>query len=290
MKLVYISKLNNLFQEDSVRGVCGPAGANLSLSGSPGQQSCSLHIPRVSRAMHGHWVCLLNEISQFRSAKVAVPVQVGVATKLSWIVQHGGERSTAPLPRPLLTLTEGDTVTIVCQAGQAFPAPEFSWRARRQSDSSPSLAGLPPDWSLTPATHTLQPGGHLYTAQQSITNISVSLADNGTEVVCSGQQGDSLYRDQISLLITVSPQMVSTGDIKLSESVGIVSGILLAIIFVILLFILLAVFLSRRRKLAKKEEVAVVSCRLDCMAAAPPRQAGSGIFCFYRNLGSETLY
>ena len=61
-------------QESEVSSVCSQLGSTiLSMSGE--RSTCSLHIARVTRHMHGGWMCLLNEISQFDSVKTMVNVE-----------------------------------------------------------------------------------------------------------------------------------------------------------------------------------------------------------------------
>ena len=59
-----------------------PSNSLLSLSG--GSNTCSLHISTVTRHMHGSWMCLLNEISQFNSVKDSIMVEVAVPTVVMW--------------------------------------------------------------------------------------------------------------------------------------------------------------------------------------------------------------
>ena len=80
--------------------------------------------------MHGQWMCLLNEISQFNSVKHTVQLQVGVEAKLSWKMIQGFDgtvETDLEGDSPSLQLTEGDEVKIVCVASEGFPLMQFSW-------------------------------------------------------------------------------------------------------------------------------------------------------------------
>ena len=80
--------------------------------------------------MHGEWMCLLNEISQFNSVKHTVQLQVGVKARLSWKVVQGYDgrvESDLEGSSPTLHLTEGEEVKIVCVASEGFPLMQFSW-------------------------------------------------------------------------------------------------------------------------------------------------------------------
>ena len=84
----------------------------------------------VTREMHGQWMCLLNEISQFNSVKHTVQLQVGVEAKLSWKLIQGYEgtgETELESDSPSLHLTEGDEVKIVCVATEGFPLMQFDW-------------------------------------------------------------------------------------------------------------------------------------------------------------------
>ena len=61
--------------------------------------------------------------------------------------------------------------------------------------------------------------------------------------------GSVLYSSTISLQLEVSELVIySQGSGVLEERIGIISGIILAVIFIILIFILTALLLTRRRK------------------------------------------
>ena len=101
----------------------------------------------------------------------------------------------------------------------------------------------------------LQSGGHLYHGQQSLRYVG-RLQDHGTNLSCTVVQldhlGTVLYSSTISLQLEVSELVIySQGSGVLEERIGIISGIILAVIFIILIFILTALLLTRRRKKVK---------------------------------------
>ena len=101
----------------------------------------------------------------------------------------------------------------------------------------------------------LQSGGHLYHGQQSLRYVG-RLQDHGTNLTCTVVQldhlGTVLYSSTISLQLEVSELVIySQGSGVLEERIGIISGIILAVIFIILIFILTALLLTRRRKKEK---------------------------------------
>ena len=104
-------------QESEVSSVCS-SDTLLSLSGE--SSTCSLDIARVTRDMHGGWMCLLNEIEQFDSVKTIVRVEVGVPAKVGWIT-HTQEG--------LLHLVEGEEKEIVCGATDGYPQMDFKWNS-----------------------------------------------------------------------------------------------------------------------------------------------------------------
>ena len=104
----------------------------------------------------------------------------------------------------------------------------------------------------------LQSGGHLYHGQQSLRYVG-RLQDHGTNLTCTVVQldhlGTVLYSSTISLQLEVSELVIySQGSGVLEERIGIISGIILAVIFIILIFILTALLLTRRRKKVKPEK------------------------------------
>ena len=109
-------------QESEVNSVCS-SDTLLSLSGE--SSTCSLHIARVTRHMHGGWMCLLNEISQFDSVKTIINVEVGVAAKVGWKtdIQEG-----------ILHLMEGEEKEIVCEAVDGYPHTDFVWTSYGAGD------------------------------------------------------------------------------------------------------------------------------------------------------------
>jgi hypothetical protein len=109
-------------QESEVSSVCS-SDTLLSLSGE--SSTCSLDIARVTRDMHGGWMCLLNEIEQFDSVKTIVRVEVGVPAKVGWIT-HTQEG--------LLMLVEGEEKEIVCGAVDGYPHADFAWTSYRSED------------------------------------------------------------------------------------------------------------------------------------------------------------
>ena len=79
------------------------------------------------------------------------------------------------------------------------------------------------------------------------------LGDHLTNLSCTVVQldhvGSVLYSSTISLQLEVSELVIySQGSGVLEERIGIISGIILAVIFIILIFILTALLLTRRRK------------------------------------------
>jgi len=120
-----------------------------------------------------------------------------------------------------------------------------------------------PDQGAIPLNTTskvtlMQSGGHLYHGQQSL-RYTGRLGDHLTNLSCTVVQldhvGSVLYSSTISLQLEVSELVIySQGSGVLEERIGIISGIILAVIFIILIFILTALLLTRRRKKVPKYE------------------------------------
>ena len=81
------------------------------------------------------------------------------------------------------------------------------------------------------------------------------MSDNGTTILCRVQQstadGSVLYTSTVQLQLHVE-QLIMSQNTAIEERIGIISGIILAIVFIILIFILIAFILTRRRKVDKK--------------------------------------
>jgi len=242
-------------QESEVSSVCS-SDTLLSLSGV--SSTCSLDIARVTRDMHGGWMCLLNEIEQFDSVKTIVRVEVGVPAKVGWIT-HTQEG--------LLHLVEGEEKEIVCGATDGYPHADFAWTSYRSEDRTLQTRNARmfnqhedefPDDSPSSlitnrtgkAIYSLVPGSHLYSGSQSLLYRG-SLSDNGTIILCRVQQsaadGAVLYTSTVQLQLLVD-QLIVSQSMAMEERIGIISGIILAIIFIILMFIMIALFLTKRRK------------------------------------------
>merc|ERR1711974_507501 len=105
------------------------------------------------------------------------------------------------------------------------------------------------------------------------------LQDHGTNLTCTVVQldhlGSVLYSSTISLQLEVSELVIySQGSGVLEERIGIISGIILAVIFIILIFILTALLLTRRRKKVPKYESVNGEKGSDDMLAPIWRPAG----------------
>jgi len=232
--------------------------------------------------MHGDWMCLLNEISQFNSVKHTVPLKVGVETHLSWKVVRGQSGGNDNLHlSPILKLTEGDHVSIVCAAEEGFPVMQFSWehhvvqqkekenlenntRARigREYQDRDSWGSFPQQSGILnntrKAVYSISSGSHLYSGHQTIDYIA-NLTHNASILICKTNQrvddenlSESMYSSSIALTLDIAPIVIISSNTHLHERLGVISGIILAIIFIILIFILLSIFLTRRRKADKK--------------------------------------
>ena len=59
--------------------------------------------------------------------KHTVQLKVGVGTQLSWSVLRETDSRARPHALPVLDLTEGDHVSIACEASEGFPVMQFSW-------------------------------------------------------------------------------------------------------------------------------------------------------------------
>jgi len=263
-----------------VTSVCGEGGERTLHSAS--HSSCSLLIARVSREDHGQWMCLLNDITEFDTVKERVKVEVGVEAVGGWGAVDGLEGG-------VLSLVEGEEREVVCEGREAYPAPSFLWdshkpdliseggrrseKERRDGSEVKEVAERSVELELfnagdleeeaIPLNNTskvtlLQSGGHLYHGQQSLRYVA-RLQDHGTNLTCTVVQldhlGTVLYSSTISLQLEVSELVIySQGSGVLEERIGIISGIILAVIFIILIFILTALLLTRRRKKVPKYE------------------------------------
>jgi len=264
-------------QEDQVTSVCGEGGERTLHSAS--HSSCSLSIARVSREDHGNWMCLLNDITEFDTVKERVKVEVGVEAVGVWGAVEGLEGG-------VLSLVEGEEREVVCEGRQGYPAPSFLWDSHKPDISERERRGKSEErdgsevkevaersvelelfngeeeeaipLNTTSKVTLLQSGGHLYHGQQSLRYVG-RLQDHGTNLTCTVVQldhlGTVLYSSTISLQLEVSELVIySQGSGVLEERIGIISGIILAVIFIILIFILTALLLTKKRKKVPKYE------------------------------------
>merc|ERR1719483_1105461 len=230
-------------QESEVSSVCS-SDTLLSLSGE--SSTCSLHIARVTRSMHGGWMCLLNEIKQFDSVKTIVNVEVGVPAKVFWKTNY---------EEGVLYLMDGEEKEIVCGATYGYPHTNFIWTSyiantRRTQTRNARMFAEQREANIVDTTDMLitnktgkvfyssSPASHLYSGSQSLI-YRANLSDNGTTIECRGYQssadGVMLYTNSVQILLHVEELVVSQST-AIEERIGIISGIILAIIFIILIF------------------------------------------------------
>jgi len=178
-------------QESEVRGVCtGKEDSNMYLYGV--QDSCSLHIENITREGHGEWMCLLNDIQEFDSAKQKVKVNVAVPAKIG-IETIGGGHFNSSINK--LEIMEGEHTEIVCRATSGYPQPTFSWFYSLEQDLSeislkspsgdlqrilqPVHRNMTKDATVYSSPNSL----HFYDGEQSLM-YEAKLTDNGMNLSC----------------------------------------------------------------------------------------------------------
>ena len=89
--------------------------------------------------------------------------------------------------------------------------------------------------------------------------------------------GSVLYSSTISLQLEVSELVIySQGSGVLEERIGIISGIILAVIFIILIFILTALLLTRRRKKVRRNKDGIQPLNLNSGARCQNMNQSTG--------------
>merc|ERR1719483_864398 len=192
-----------------------------------------------------------------------VNVEVGVPAELDW---------QNDIIEGVLHLIEGEEKEIVCSATEGYPLMDFGWTSYRGNMGRPlarsgrefrAVGVLDKQMNSSDfifanntrqATFSQIPGSNLYSGSQSLT-YRASISDNGTIIKCRIQQrtadGSVLYTSDVELQLHVQ-HMIIIQNMAMEERIGVISGIILAIIFIILIFILIAFFLTKRRKQNKK--------------------------------------
>jgi len=247
-------------QESEVRGVCsGDGDDDMYLYGV--QDSCSLHIENVTSDAHGDWMCLLNEIQEFDSAKKNVKVNVAVPVQIDIEVIGGGHFNSSV---NRLEIMEGEQVEIVCRAKGGFPQPTLSWFnslklepsdiPMKSQSSGQNLRPVSKDLTKEAVIYSSQKSTHLFDGEQSLF-YHANLSDSGTNLTClviqnwdKSEGAKEIYSQTISLQLEVTEMVLLQSTLMLDKTIGIITGLLLAAIFIILIFILIVIVFSRKRE------------------------------------------
>jgi hypothetical protein len=178
----------------------------------------------------------------------------------------GGEASV------ILSLMEGERVNISCLAEGALPAPRFHWEE----------SGHPLDADLRVHTHAeglkedegAEEAVSRATDTWSMLEYEARLNHSGSNISCRVEQyhpqdGRLLYTSTLLLHLDIAPLVLPLGN-AVSDQIGILSGILLAIILVVLLCTLLMLLMIRRdRRLKEKQKKYAAFKAEDAESLAP---------------------
>eukprot|EP00095_Tigriopus_kingsejongensis_P006388 maker-scaffold117_size339417-snap-gene-2.19 protein:Tk06388 transcript:maker-scaffold117_size339417-snap-gene-2.19-mRNA-1 annotation:"immunoglobulin superfamily member 5" len=198
-----------------------------------GLNNCDIEVNNVQPGDFGSWLCMVNDPDQFESSRETVALEVGQAATVSFEPAFGRDN--------VLTITEGETISIRCAAIGGHPAAQLSWEAPKEAkldiQSVPVIARNDPQHT-TDVFHTVK--------------YKADLKDNDKEIICLATQVDHdgrsvLYESSTVLKLKVE-KIVLPVDNALTQRIGIISGVLLAIIFLILLLVFCIFVICRRRR------------------------------------------
>jgi len=220
-------------QESNPQNICedDDGGNRITLKGS--RTNCDIELKDVQVSDFGTWQCIVTDDVNFQTDKTKIALEVGQAANVKFS-QNFGKDST-------LIITEGDSVSITCEALGAHPAPQFSWEEPQDADV---------DVSAQPQINTYDKTTDI----RHTIKYKANLKDNNGEIRCIATQLDRdgrtvLYEKTATVKLKVE-KIVLPVDGPLTQKIGIISGVLLAVLFLILLsvFVIFAVCKRRRKR------------------------------------------
>jgi len=206
------------------------------LTGGP--NFCDVEISRVTPSDHGNWDCLVNEIQEVSSAQARIALEVGQPAEVQF-------RDVKLESNNVLTITEGDTASIQCVALNAHPRAELEWELPINADFDDTAE---PNYSSNSQTHT--------TETKHTGKYKAQLRDDGKDLKCTATQvnrdGRSiLYKHTETIKLHVEKLIIPASN-SLTQKIGIISAVLLAIIFLILCCVFILFALCKKTQKTKK--------------------------------------
>lgn len=218
-------------QEQTPQNVC-TVDDRIILEGN--QNNCDILLRNARPEDYGQWACLVTDAINFNSDKAIIELEVGVPSSVGFKENFGKDNT--------LTITEGETAKITCEALGGHPAPKLSWEEPQSTDVDISAQPL----ITNNADHT--------TDVRHTIKYKADLRDNNRQIGCVATQVDRdgrtvLYEDKATVQLKVE-KLILPKDNALTQKIGIISGVLLAVIFLILLcvFVIFAVCKRRRKR------------------------------------------
>ncbi|TRY73760.1 hypothetical protein TCAL_02553 [Tigriopus californicus] len=198
-----------------------------------GLNNCDIEVKNVQPEDYGSWLCMVSDPDQFDSARERVSLEVGQPASVKFDPEFGSKN--------VLTITEGETISIRCAATKGHPAAQLSWEGPKEAKldirSSPEII-------RNDRTHT--------TDVFHTVKYKADLKDNDKEIICLATQvdhdGRSVLYESSAILQLKIDKIVLPVDNALTQRIGIISGVLLAIIFLILLLMFCIFVICRRRR------------------------------------------
>ena len=221
----------SLQEVGGVRKVCKQGREELHVGGRG--SSCTLTIPEITMADHGHFLCMLNQAETFLTARSTVRVEVATEAKIR--VRVGKKE------KDKVEAVEGEVVELECEARRAHPPPTLTWVLP---------GGVPGDAVVEEVG---KDEGHTSKVVSRLT-YRASASDSSSMIQCISSQVDPASsallfskESNITLAISEAAPLLSP-SLSLPGRVGLITAILLAIIIVFLTLLLVLVCFVKKNK------------------------------------------
>ena len=221
----------SLQEVGGVRKVCKQGREELEVGGRG--SSCTLTIPEITMADHGHFLCMLNQAETFLTARSTVRVEVATEAKIR--VRVGKKE------KDKVEAVEGEVVELECEARRAHPPPTLTWVVP---------GGVPGDAVVEEVG---KDEGHTSKVVSRLT-YRASASDSSSMIQCISSQVDPASsallfskESNITLAISQAAPLLSP-SLSLPGRVGLITAILLAIALVLLTLFLVLVFIVKKKK------------------------------------------
>ena len=238
-------KLCSIQEDGDHSTVCqGVPGAELIVSG----HSCHVLLTSVSEEDAGDWMCLLSQTGVYHTDREITHLEVATPASASLRVETNDLEDTAD--QESVEMVEEETVTMVCESGGGFPAPQFTWYLVQEEMVDGVLEESVE--VLEEATIIKSDENNNSRYHTSSITYTASLLDHGKSLRCSTHQRD-IFTDQTLFNISSSKTLSVSAKPSplhayLSQQQDVVAGVVISCCLIIFCVIIVIIFSIRSNK------------------------------------------